>query len=176
MRHKIKTNRLDRFSSLRKATINSLSRALFLGQSIKTTYARAEAASGQIERLISLAKENSLASKRRAYRALQDHRLVRRLFGEIADLFKDRKSGFTRILKLGKRRGDGAQMVIFELTDKKEKPKKEKAHKKEEAAHLPQAPRGAPLEDKSKTPQKKEPPKRFLGGIKNIFKKERDSL
>ena len=176
MRHKIKTNRLDRFSSLRKATINSLSRALFLGQSIKTTYARAEAASGQIERLISLAKENSLASKRRAYRALQDHRLVRRLFGEIAALFKDRKSGFTRILKLGKRRGDGAQMVIFELTDKKEKPKKEKAHKKEEAAHLPEAPRGAPLEDKSKTPRKKEPPKRFLSGIKNIFKKERDSL
>src|SRR3989338_4616683 len=176
MPNKIKTNRLDRFSSLRKATINSLSRALFLGQSIKTTYARAEAASGQIERLISLAKENSLASKRRAYRSLQDHRLVRRLFGEIADLFKDRKSGFTRILKLGKRRGDGAQMVIFELTDKKEKPKKEKAHKKEEAAHLPEAPRGAPLEDKSKTPQKKEPPKRFLGGIKNIFKKERDSL
>ncbi len=176
MRHKIKTNRLDRFSSLRKATINSLSRAIFLGQAIKTTHARALAACGQIERLISLAKENSLASKRQAYRVLQDHRLVRRLFGETADLFKDRKSGFTRILKLGKRRGDGAQMVIFELTEKKEKPKKEKAHKKAAASHQPELQHSAPAEDKSKTQEKKEPQKNFLGGIKKIFKKERDSL
>lgn len=183
MRHRIKTNRLDRFSSYRKATLNSLTRSLILNYSIKTTYAKARAVASQIEGLVTLAKTNTLAARRQAYRALLDHTLVKRLFGEIADLFKTRPGGYTRILKLTSRRGDGAQMAILELSEKikkEKKPKKEKPGalsqtapehppKPEEKPHLPK-------EEKAKIVEEKKPVKKFFGGLRGFFKKERDSL
>lgn len=180
MRHKIKTNRLDRFSSLRKATINSLARAVIRNHSIKTTHIKAKAAVGQIERLVSLARANTLTARRQAYKVLLDHSLVSKFFGEVAGLFKDRQSGFTRILKLGVRRGDGAQMVILELTEKLKKEKKLKKQKTPQGiAEHPAAREEKPhiaKEEKPKPPEKKEPTKKFLGGLKRFFKKERDSL
>ena len=176
MRHRVKTDRLGRFSSLRKATINTLTRAVLINSSIRTTYAKAKAASSQIEHLITLAKANTLAAKRQAYRVLLDHKLVAGLFGEIAELFKTRNSGFTRILKTGARRGDGALMVILELTEKPKKLKVQKPHpakehplKAEEKPHIPK-------EEKPKVIEKKAPTKKFLGGLRGFFKKERDSL
>lgn len=183
MRHKIKTNRLDRFSSYRKATLNSLTRALMLNHSIHTTYTKARAVQSQIENLVSLAKTNTLAARRQAYRVLLDHTLVKRLFGEIAGLFKTRPSGYVRILKLTRRRGDGAQMAIVEFTEriKKEKKfKKEKAAPSEgPAAQLPVKPEEKPhmpKEGKPKVVEEKKPTKKFFGGLRGFFKKERDSL
>ncbi len=197
MRHSVKTNRLDRFSSLRKATIISLARALLINQSIRTTHARAKASSPLVEQLITLAKEGSLSSKRKAFSVLQDHKLVSRLFSEIVGLFENRSSGYTRVIKLGKRRGDDAQMAILELTEKsavkEKKPKKAKAadehghlehehdheHDKEteEKLRADEEKPHASKEEKSKVVDKKaQAPKKFLGNLRKLFKKERDSL
>lgn len=180
MRHKIKTDRLDRFSSLRKATVNSIARSVIISHSVRTTYAKAKAAVGQIEHLITLSKSNTLSDRRRAYRVLLDHRLVTKLFGEIADLCKNRTSGYTRILKTGIRRGDGAMMVILELVDK---PRKEKHIKKEKLKEIPkehpvkeEEKPAFPKEETHKVVEKKKPTKKFLGGLRGFFKKERDSL
>lgn len=182
MRHRIKTNRLHRFSSLRKATINALARSVIHHYSIKTTYTKAKAAAPEIEHLISLAKSDTLAARRQAYKVLLDHRLVSKLFGEVVQLFKARESGFTRILKIGIRRGDGALMALLEFTDLPKKEKKEKKEKIQATPHEHEHPpkeeekHHLPKEEQSKPTQKKEPTKKFLGGLKGFFKKERDSL
>jgi len=180
---------LNRFTSWRKATLFSLGRNLLVYQSIKTTVQKAKATKALVEKLITLAKENSVAAKRNAFKILQDHKLVSLLFNEIAPRFKSKSSGYTRIIGLGARRGDNAQMVILELTEikKKEtrKPKQEKELKpdkikEEKVESKPEK----SIEDKLKTeatlkekpPISKKPAKKFFGGIKNIFKKERDSL
>lgn len=177
MRHRIRTNRLGRFSSLRKATINAITRSVIINNSIRTTYAKAKAACGQIEHLISLAKTNTLAARRQAYKVLLDHKLVKKLFAETVELFKDRKSGFTRILKVGPRRGDGAEIAVLEFIEKAKKVKKEKALKA--IPEHPVKPEEKPhfiKEEKPRAQEKKVPTKKFLGGLRGFFKKERDSL
>ena len=179
MRHKIKTNRFGRFSSYRKATLNSLVRALIINQSIKTTHDKAKAAASLLEHLITLAKSQTLAARRQAHKQLCDHKLVKRLFTETASLFKDRNSGYTRILKFGYRRGDGALMAILEFTEKSVKPKKQKhlaASSEHPASALEEKPHAHKIEEKPKAPGKKEPSKKFFGGLRGFFKKERDSL
>jgi len=188
MRHKKSRHQLNRFTSWHKATIISMIKNLLKYQSIQTTVDRAKATKAPLDKLISLAKQNSLAAKRRAYKMLGEHKLVSLLFSDIAPRFEKRNSGFTRIIPLGKRRGDNAEMAILELTEikKKEikKPKKEKEAKptEETKVHTPQE---EPAEEKKteprvsgkeKHPVSEKPSKKFLGGIRNIFKKERDSL
>ncbi len=188
MRHRIQTKRLGRFSSLRKATVNSLARAIIINQSIETTQTKAKIAVGLIEHLITLAKKGRLSGKREAYKVLLNHKLVVKLFGEIAGLFKNRQSGFTRVIKLNKRRGDGAQKVILELTEKSVKEKKKVSSDKERAPHREvkenesvehaQENKSYPVQaDKADEGDKKDkPPAKFLGGLRGFFKKERDSL
>ena len=186
MRHKKHRYQLNRFSSWRKSTIYSLARNLIIHESIKTTLHKAKAVRPQVEKLISLAKENSLAAKRQAAKILNDHKLVSLLFTDIGPRFSKYQGGYTRIINLGARRGDNAKLVILELTELKEKkvkkPKKEKEAKPKEMAQespveekKPEAPKVSPKE-KEKHPITKKPPKKFLGGIRNIFKKERDAL
>jgi large subunit ribosomal protein L17 len=183
MRHRIKTNRLDRFSSYRKATVNSLVRAMILRHSVTTTYTKAKAAGPEVENLISLAKTNTLSARRQAHRLLSDHALVKKLFDEIADLFKERTSGYTRIFKLGSRRGDAAPMALLEFTEritKEKKPKREKAAKVKgaPAGHIPASEEKPhiPREEKPKVVQEKKPTRNFLGRLRGFFKRERDSL
>ncbi|MCX5708297.1 MAG: 50S ribosomal protein L17, partial [Candidatus Omnitrophica bacterium] len=153
---------------------------------------RAKATRVVVEKLITMGKEGSLAKKRMAYDILGDHKLVSILFSDIAPRFKDRSGGYTRILKLNTRRGDDAKMVIFELTEIKEDKKKAKAEKdqkkqapvsKEESGketiEVEEKPKiETAVTDKvtEKHPVQKKPAKKFLGGIRNIFKKERDFL
>lgn len=184
MRHKNKKLQLNRFTSWRRATLKSLVRNLFIQQSIKTTKIKARAAKPLADELISLAKSNTLPAKRRVFSILGEHRLVSLLFNDIGPRFKNRAGGYTRIISLGARRGDNAELVILELTEikKKEvrKPKKEKEVKAEER---PEAVSEKPpvVEQKPKTgvavKEKptitKKPTKKFLGGLRNIFKKER---
>jgi large subunit ribosomal protein L17 len=134
------------------------------------------------EKLISLGKKNSLHARRQAYKILGDHRLVSLLFKDIALRFNNRAGGYTRILGYGRRRGDNAEMVLLELTEiRKKEPKK---HKKPKEAGLEKEkpveekktkPETAPGE-KGKPPVIKKPDKKFLGGLRNIFKKKSDSL
>jgi len=186
MRHTKARYQLNRFTSWRKATVNSLVRNLLLRQSIKTTEARAKAARALAEKLVSLAKENTLAAKRRAYKFLGDHRLVSLLFSDIAPRFNNRLGGYTRILPLGRRRGDDARLVIFELTEKKIKKaarlaKREKGptleHKEIEPEQFKEKPKTTTaVQEKQRPTEKQKPSKGFLKGIRGIFKKERDSL
>lgn len=188
MRHSKQKFRLGRFSSLRKATLVSLSRALVKYESIKTTKAKAKAVLATCDRLITYAKEGSIAKRRLAFSILKDETLVKKLFDAIAPRYKDIKGGYTRIIPLKFRRGDGAELVIFELTKKeiKEKVKKPKTHKhkEEEVKHTTgeethDHPHSAPpVEEKHHKPKEEKEAKQkgFLKGIRGIFKKERDSL
>lgn len=185
MRHAKKKHQLNRFTSWNKATLKSLARNVIIHQSIHTTLHRAKAVKPIVENLISLAKKNTLIAKRRAFEVLGDHKLVANLFGEIGPRFEKRGSGFTRIINLGVRRGDDASLVLLELTEiKKKEPKKKKskeAKKETEAAASEAVVDEKPItEPKPKTqeriPEEKKPNKKFFGGIRNIFKKERDSL
>ncbi len=133
MRHKIAGNRLSRNSRLRWATVRDLAKATLVDQRICTTKARAKEARKLVEKLITLGKKGTLADKRRAFSILCDHKIVSELFNETAPRFKNRVGGYTRIIKLGPRRGDNAQLAFLELTEKKEiiisKPKTDKGSK-----------------------------------------------
>jgi len=183
MRHAKKKHQLNRFTSWNKATLKSLARNLIIHQSINTTLHRAKAVKPIVENLISLAKKNTLIAKRRAFEVLGDHKLVANLFSEIGPRFEKRGSGFTRIINLGLRRGDDASLVLLELTEiKKKEPKKKKSKevKKENEVTGEVVEEKPVAEPKPKTqervPEEKKPNKKFFGGIRNIFKKERDSL
>jgi len=133
--------------------LKSLANDLFTYQRIETTMAKAKALRSYAEPLITLAKNSpdSVSARRQAFQKLCNKDVVKSLFGELAPLYRDVPGGYTRIMPLGNRKGDGAQMVIVELTkktvsdkeflkkpEKKEKPKaevkKEKAKTPEERA------------------------------------------
>ena len=136
MRHKIAGNRLNRFSSWRKATVRDLAKATLIKQRICTTKAKAKEARKLVDNLITIGKEATLAAKRKAFAILCDHSLVSDLFNKITPRFKNRVGGYTRIIPAGYRRGDNAIMVFLELTEKEEvvisKPKTKKIKKSEE--------------------------------------------
>lgn len=189
MRHSKKRFQLGRFTSWHDATIKSLARNMIICQSIKTTLTRAKASKQMIDKLITLAKKNTLFARRQAQKVLGEHKLVNLLFNEIGPRFPNRSSGFTRIINIGRRRGDNAQMVIFELTElKKKEPKKTKLAKEakpkptqeaEEVAEekITQEQKKEPKPATKETPvDQKKPQKKFMGGLRTIFRKKSDSL
>ena len=107
--------KLGRDSSARKALFRSVLTSFFRHGRIETTEAKAKEVSGLAGQLITLAKRGDLAARRTAIARLYDEDVVRKLFDEIADKYKDRQGGYTRILKLGPRRGDAAPMALLEL-------------------------------------------------------------
>jgi len=125
MRHKKRRTRFGRQPGHRAATLRSLARAVLLNESIKTTRTKAREARRLVEKLIRVAKNDSLHSRRQVLSMLGDRALVTKLFKEIAPLFAQRQSGYTRIVPFNFRKGDGANVVFLELTQKKpeEKPK-----------------------------------------------------
>lgn len=132
MRHRNKHSRLSMMTAHRKAMLRNMVQNLFKYERIETTLARAKAARRLAEHLISISKDDSVASRRRVYSAIPDRDLVKKLFTEITPLFKTRNSGFTRIIQTDFRRGDGATLAMLELTERKiveklPKKKKEKA-------------------------------------------------
>jgi large subunit ribosomal protein L17 len=193
MRHKKDFKGLGLSRSKRKALLRNLTKSLFIYERINTTLVRAKQTSRFAERLISLAKKDTLSSRRLIYSYINDRDLVTRIFNEIAPRFKQRQGGYTRIIRAGMRKGDNAQMVILELSELKPKeparPKKEKEKAREEsglgaqpiekatesAEEKPKKPEEKPQE-KMRPVQKKKPPKKFLGSLRRFFKKERDSL
>ena len=132
MRHAKIRSKLSMMTARRSATMNNMAASVLKYQRIETIHARAKEVRRLVERLITLSKEDTVFARRKAYSILKDRDLVMKLFKETAPLFKNRTSGFTRIIPTGFRRGDGANMAILELTEKKivekhPKKKKEKA-------------------------------------------------
>ena len=137
MRHRKKSKKLGRMSSHLKATMMNMARAVILKESIRTTKTKAKVAQSYIEKLITIAKNNTPESKRHCFSLLRDKTLIELLFNEVAPRFKSRNGGYTRVMTLYPRRGDGSPMAILELVEKKPKvePKKtKKAGQKETEA------------------------------------------
>ena len=138
MRHRRKVKKLGRNASHRRATLRNLASALINHHQIKTTQAKAKAARSYIEKLITTGKKDSVHARRQVFKFLQNRTLVKKLFDEIAPSFADRNGGYTRIVKLGPRVGDGAEMAILQLVgfeqviiDEQEKQKKKRQVKAE---------------------------------------------
>ena len=107
--------KLGRNTGARKALIKSLLAAFFTHGRIETTEAKAKELRKFAEKVITLAKRGDLASRRLAIQAVADVGVVHKIFEEIPEKYSDRSGGYTRILKLGPRRGDAAPMVLIEL-------------------------------------------------------------
>lgn len=125
MRHKVKGKRLNRRHGSRNALRRLLVKQLFENERIRTTEAKAKAIRGQAEKLITLAKRGNISenesgkvhARRLAASRLEDAEIVKKLFDDIAPRYADRPGGYTRILKLGPRYGDRANMVLLELVE-----------------------------------------------------------
>lgn len=132
MRHYKKGRKLGTDAAHTKAMKRSLVQALFLNDRIKTIESRAKEIRPDVDRIITWAKKGDLHSRRLAIAALgNDKELVREIFEKVAQgMFADRQGGYTRILKLGPRKGDNAPMVIMELVTEPVAKKEEKAEEK----------------------------------------------
>jgi large subunit ribosomal protein L17 len=107
--------KLGRDSSARKALFRSILTSFFAYERIETTEAKAKEISGLAEKMITLAKRGDLHARRQVLSYLMDEDVVRKLFDTIAPKYAERQGGYTRIMKLGPRRGDAAPMAILEL-------------------------------------------------------------
>ena len=121
MRHRKKTVKLGRTSAHRNELLANLVCGLIEHRRIKTTLAKAKAARVLAEKMITLGKKGTLASRRQAIATLKQEQLVRVLFDEIAPGFENRAGGYTRILKLGRRMSDSSEMVLLEWVEGSEK-------------------------------------------------------
>ena len=117
MRHRKKGRNLSRTASHRRAVLRNLATSLFLHERIETTEAKAKELRPYAERLISRARKNDLHSRRLVARKIADREVLGKLFSDIAPRYAERPGGYTRILKLGHRKGDAAEMALIELVD-----------------------------------------------------------
>jgi len=130
MRHGISGRKLNRTSAHRKSMFSNMVVALLLHEQIKTTKSKAKELRKFTEKMITLGKKGSLHSRRQALSFLRDDRVVVKLFDSLADRYKERQGGYTRVLAAGFRYGDSAPMAVIELVDrdinaiKIDKPKK----------------------------------------------------
>ncbi len=133
MRHKLGLRKLNRTSAHRLAMLRIMMNSLLRHEAIKTTLPKAKELRRVVEPMITLAKEPTVANKRLAFNRLRDREIVVKLFNEIGPMFKDRKGGYTRILKMGYRVGDNAPLAYVELVQKTTDaaPAKEEAQKAE---------------------------------------------
>lgn len=133
MRHKLGLRKLNRTSAHRLAMLRNMMNSLLRHEAIKTTLPKAKELHRVVEPMITLAKEPTVANKRLAFNRLRDREIVVKLFNEIGPMFKDRKGGYTRILKMGYRVGDNAPLAYVELVQKTTDaaPAKEEAQKAE---------------------------------------------
>ena len=120
MRHNVMGRRLGRSTKQRKALFRNLTTELFRHNRIKTTETKAKAIQPIAEKLVTLARRGDLHARRLAAREITDPAVLQKLFDEIAPNIADRSGGYTRIYKLGPRKGDGAKVALIELVDEVE--------------------------------------------------------
>ncbi len=117
MRHRVKGRKLNRTASHREALLRNLATSLLKHKRIKTTVAKAKEARSFVESLITKARKNDLHSKRQIMNVIKDKEVVKELFSEIVSKVGERPGGYTRVIKLGNRSGDAAEVAILELVD-----------------------------------------------------------
>ena len=123
MKHNIKNKKLNKTSSHRKAMFMNMSNALIKHEQITTTLAKAKELRRFIEKIVTLGKNGDLISRRKAVSILQDHKMSKKVFDVLADRYKNRNGGYTRIIKLGNRFGDNAPTAVIEFIERDENAK-----------------------------------------------------
>ncbi len=131
MRHLVKGKRLRRNTAQRRALLRSLVTSFQQKERVRTTLAKAKATRPVAEKMITLAKKDTLHTRRLALRFIYKKPVVKKLFDDIGPRFSERPGGYTRIVKIGPRAGDGADMAILELLGSEFKKKEKKKKKKE---------------------------------------------
>ncbi|MCF7795901.1 50S ribosomal protein L17 [Patescibacteria group bacterium] len=133
MRHNNKNKTLGRQKGSRKSLYRNMATSLFKDESIKTTLAKAKAVRPYIEKIITKAKRGNLADIRNISSEIKNKNVISKLILDIGKRFSKRDGGYTRIIKLGNRKGDGSQMAILELVSKKEIKKEVSSSVKEDS-------------------------------------------
>jgi large subunit ribosomal protein L17 len=175
MRHRKRKKIFNNCRTLghRKAMVRALVSSLFLHRKIRTTVARAREVKRIADRLISLAKQPTVHTRRQVFETLPDRSLIKSLFTEMAPEFKHRQGGYTRLIRILPRPGDGAEMAVLELTESiVPKPPKGKKHKLAEKKPLLKE-EIKPEKKKVEPEKKKEKPKGFLRSLRKYFKTSR---
>jgi large subunit ribosomal protein L17 len=137
MRHGKAGKKLGRVTAHRWALFRNLLTALFRHERITTTEAKAKAIRALADRMISLAKRESLHARRQVLQMVPDETVVKKLFDTVAARYAERPGGYTRIVKVGHRAGDNAPLVLLELVDRPERPKEKESGKGTKAAKAP---------------------------------------
>ena len=123
MKHNIKNKKLNKTSSHRKAMFMNMSNALIKHEQITTTLPKAKELKRFVEKIVTLGKKGDLISRRKAISILQDIKMSKKVFDVLADRYRSRAGGYTRIVKLGNRFGDNAPTAIIEFIDRDENAK-----------------------------------------------------
>ena len=142
MRHGDKVKKLGRTAQHRQALMRNLVTSLFEHERIRTTLSKAKECRRHADRMVSFALKNNVASRREVGRFIQDKTVLKKLFDVIGPRFVGRHGGFTRVLQLGPREGDGAEMALLELVVREERHHEKKA--KEAAAKQKGGKKGKP--------------------------------
>ena len=158
MRHNKKFNHLGRTASHRASMLANMASSLIMHKRITTTLAKAKALKKYVEPLITRSKSDTTTSRRVVFRYLQDKYAVKELFGTVAAKVADRPGGYTRVIKLGLRQGDAAEIAFIELVDFDENmakaPKAEKKTRRSRRS-TKKAVEAAPAEEKAEATDKK---------------------
>ena len=173
MRHATRSQRLSRPTALRHALLNGLVKGLILRGQVRTTHAKAKEAQRLADRLVTLGKDGSVHARRQALRILQDRTLVKRLFAEIAPNFAQTRGGYTRVLRLSTRRGDGAQEALLALSRLPAVQPAAPAGPKPAAA--PKAPPG-PQRPQPQPAEAAEKRKGFFEGLRQLWPRRKKSV
>jgi len=123
MKHNIKNKKLNKNSTHRQAMFMNLSNALIKHEQITTTLSKAKELRRFVEKIVTLGKKGDLLSRRKAIAILQDKVMSKKVFDVLADRYKNRSGGYTRIIKLGNRFGDNAPTAVIEFVDRDENAK-----------------------------------------------------
>ena len=123
MRHKLGYKKLNRTSEHRKALIKNMLNSLIKYEQITTTLPKAKVLKPQADKIITLGKNGDLFSRRKAISILQDQKMSKKVFDVLAERYKNRAGGYTRIIKLGNRFGDNAPTAVIEFVDRDENAK-----------------------------------------------------
>jgi large subunit ribosomal protein L17 len=169
MKHRVVGRRLDRTTEHRTAMFRNLVTSLLRHERIVTTTPKAKELKRFADKVITLAKRGSPHARRLAHRHVRDVEVLNKLFGSIAERFKARPGGYTRLVRVGRRAGDAAELAVIELVDRapaaaqgedKGEAKGEKAEKKEPKAAKAKEPKAPKAEKAEKKPKAEKPEKK----------------
>lgn len=170
MRHATRSQRLSMPTAHREALLNNLVKSLVVHGQIRTTYARAKEAQRRADRLIHLGKDGSVHARRMALRVLQERDLVKRLFADIAPQFLGTQGGYTRVVRLKRRRGDGAEVALLALSRLPEA--LSAIEQKPKPIPIPrETPKESPTQPEAPKAEKKKP-KGFFEGLRDLWRRK----